>query len=93
MLLRDRADMPLVSVVTVTLDCEDVLEETLRATLAQDYPNIEVLVVDGGSTDATLDVIKTHESEIDLWLSAHDGGPYHAMNTAANSQGAATACS
>lgn len=81
--MRDNASMPLVSVVTVTLNCARTLEHTLLATLRQDYSNIEIIIIDGGSTDGTIDVIRSYDAEIDLWISSEDAGPYDAMNKAA----------
>ncbi|MFO0677930.1 MAG: glycosyltransferase [Polyangiaceae bacterium] len=77
------ADVPKVTIATVTRNCVDTLGATLGNVLEQDYPNLEVLVVDGGSTDGTLDVVRAHADRIDRWVSEPDGGPYHAMNRAA----------
>jgi hypothetical protein len=82
--MRDRGSLPLVTVVTATLNCAEDLDKTMLSTVAQDYPNLELIVVDGGSTDGTLEVIRAHEAEIDLWTSQPDRGPYDAMNRAAD---------
>jgi Glycosyl transferase family 2/Glycosyl transferases group 1 len=81
---RDLAETPLVTIVTVTLNCIDQFEGTIRNVLRQDYPNLEVIVIDGESVDGTLDLIGRYDDYIDLWTSRRDGGPYEAMNTAAD---------
>jgi glycosyltransferase involved in cell wall biosynthesis len=80
----DRDDIPLVTIVTVTLNCADDFEATIRNVLNQDCPNLEVIVVDGGSTDGTIDLIRQYEPYLDLWISGADAGPYDAMNKAAD---------
>lgn len=72
--------MPLVSIVTVTYNAALHLRQALDSILHQTYPNVELIVVDGGSTDATLDIIRGKEDKIDYWVSEPDGGIYHAMN-------------
>jgi glycosyltransferase involved in cell wall biosynthesis len=74
------AEMPLVSVITVVLNGEKFIEETFKSVFAQSYKNIEYIVVDGGSKDDTLDIIKKNEDRIDFWISEKDQGIYYAMN-------------
>lgn len=71
---------PLVTVITVVLNGEQHLEQTIRSVLDQTYPNIEYLVIDGGSTDGTLEIIRKYEERIDYWISEPDKGIYDAMN-------------
>lgn len=71
---------PLVSIITVVLNGEKHLEQTICSVLEQDYKNIEYIIIDGGSTDSTPDIIKRYEDRIDLWQSGRDGGIYFAMN-------------
>lgn len=72
-----------VSVITCVLNAEDTIERTIKSVLSQSYPSIEYLVIDGGSTDGTLNVIESYEDEIDYWISEPDNGIYHAMNKGA----------
>ena len=73
-------DPPLVSIITVVRNGEKHLEQTITSVLGQSYPNIEYLVLDGGSIDGTLDIIRKYERELDYWATASDGGMYFAMN-------------
>jgi glycosyltransferase involved in cell wall biosynthesis len=81
---RDLAEPPLITIATVTLNCIDQFEGTIRNVLRQDYPNLEVIVIDGGSTDGTLDLIRRYDDYVDLWTCGEDDGPYDAMNRAAH---------
>jgi glycosyltransferase involved in cell wall biosynthesis len=73
-------DMPLVTVITVVFNGAATLEDTIRSVIAQTYGNIEYIVVDGGSTDATPDILRKYEGNIDYWVSETDAGIYDAMN-------------
>ena len=73
-------DRPLVSIVTVVYNGAATIERTIASVLGQSYPNIEYIIVDGGSTDGTLDILRAHEDRVDLWVSERDGGIYDAMN-------------
>ncbi len=77
---RGTEGRPLISVITVVYNGESVLEATLQSSLCQTYPNIEILVIDGGSTDKTVEVIRRFDSSIDYWVSERDNGIYDAMN-------------
>lgn len=82
-------DNPLVTVITVVYNDGSNLEETIKSVLTQKYKNIEYIIIDGGSNDNTLDVIRKYESKIDYWVSERDFGIYDAMNkgiSAANGQ-------
>ncbi|MEW6555659.1 MAG: glycosyltransferase family 2 protein [Actinomycetota bacterium] len=71
---------PLVSIVTVCLNSEEHLEQTIASVRGQTYDNIEYIVVDGGSEDATLDILRRNEGGISRWISEPDEGIYDAMN-------------
>jgi glycosyltransferase involved in cell wall biosynthesis len=75
-----QADKPRVSVITVVFNGAAHVEQALRAVAAQTYPDIEHIVVDGGSTDGTVDIIRRNESSIARWISEADRGLYDAMN-------------
>ena len=72
--------LPLISIITVVFNGAKHLEETILSILNQSYPNIEYIIIDGGSTDGTLDIIKKYENYIDYWISEPDNGIYDAMN-------------
>ena len=72
--------LPLITVITVVLNGERTLEETIKSVISQTYPNVEYIIIDGGSTDGTLDIIKKYEDYIDYWVSEPDKGIYDAMN-------------
>lgn len=73
-------DNPLVSIITVTYNAEAFLEGTIQSVLSQTYPHIEYLIIDGASTDGTIDIIKKYASHISYWVSEADQGIYDAMN-------------
>ncbi len=71
---------PLISVITVVFNGAKTLEQSIVSVLEQSYDNFEYLVIDGGSTDATLDILRRFDDHIDYWLSETDHGIYDAMN-------------
>ena len=71
---------PLISIITVVYNGEKYLEQTIKSVLNQSYKNIEYLIIDGGSTDGTIPIIKKYESQIDYWVSEPDNGIFDAMN-------------
>ncbi len=73
-------DKPLISIVTVVYNGEKYLEQTIKSVIGQSYDNVEYIIIDGGSTDGTLDIIKKYENWIDYWASEKDSGIYDAMN-------------
>jgi hypothetical protein len=73
-------DRPLISVITVVFNGEKNLEQTIQSVINQDCQNFEYIIIDGGSTDRSTDIIKKYESQIDYWKSEKDMGLYDAMN-------------
>ena len=71
---------PLFSIITVVHNNEKYLEETIKSVLSQSFKNFEYIIIDGGSTDNTLNIIKKYEHSIDYWLSEQDKGIYDAFN-------------
>jgi len=77
-------DKTVISVVTVVYNGDKYLEQTIKSVLNQNYDNVEYIIIDGGSTDNTLDIIKKYDYAIDYWISEPDGGIYNAMNKGAS---------
>ncbi len=75
----DSIDKPLLSVVTVVYNGVAFLEDTIKSVLGQIYDNVEYIIIDGGSNDGTLDIIKKYEHAIDYWVSEPDKGMYDAL--------------
>jgi len=73
-------DAPLITIITVVYNGEKYLEQTIQSVINQTYKNIEYVVIDGGSTDTTLDIIKQYTSEISYVISEPDDGIADAMN-------------
>ncbi len=71
---------PKLSIVTPCFNHAAYLEETLQSVLGQGYPNLEYIVMDGGSTDGSVEIIKRHEKHLAYWQSAPDTGMYNAIN-------------
>ncbi|MEM8509916.1 MAG: glycosyltransferase family 2 protein [Bacteroidota bacterium] len=71
---------PLVSIITVVFNGEKYLQQTIDSVYQQTYSNIEYIIIDGKSTDGTLDIIKANEDKISTWISEEDNGLYDAMN-------------
>jgi glycosyltransferase involved in cell wall biosynthesis len=69
-----------VSIITAVLNNSDYVGDCIQSLLGQTYRNIEYILVDGGSTDGTLQIIKKYENEISKWISEPDNGLYDAMN-------------
>ncbi len=73
-------DGHLVSIITIVLNRADYIEGTIKSVISQDYPFIEYIVVDGGSSDGTVEIIKKYGDRISKWVSEPDNGISDAMN-------------
>lgn len=74
------ANLPKVTIITVVYNGEKYLEQTIKSITNQTYKNIEYIIIDGGSKDRTIDIIKRYEPFISYWQSEPDKGIYDAMN-------------
>lgn len=72
--------MKYLSIVTINYNNKDGLEKTIKSVLSQSYRGFEYIIIDGGSTDGSIEVIKEYASQIDYWVSEPDKGIYNAMN-------------
>src|SRR2546423_5595900 len=71
---------PRIALVTPVRNSGKYLEATIRSVLAQDYPNLDYFIVDGGSTDNSVEIIRKYEERISGWISEPDQGMYDAIN-------------
>ena len=78
--LSDGGQYPRISIVTPSFNQGTFIEETIRSVLLQGYPDIEYFVLDGGSTDNSVDIIKKYSRWIQFWVSEPDGGQSAAIN-------------
>jgi glycosyltransferase len=69
-----------VSIITAALNNRDTIEDSIRSVLSQKYENVEYIVVDGGSTVGTVEIIQKYKDKITKWVSESDKGIYHALN-------------
>ena len=71
---------PKITVITVCFNAVNTLEKTIQSVLSQTYSNIEYIIIDGGSDDGTINILKKYTNKISFWCSEHDNGIYDAMN-------------
>lgn len=69
-----------ISIITVCLNSAGTIEETIQSVISQAYPDVEYIIIDGGSTDGTTNIIRKYEGYITYWISEMDNGIYDAMN-------------
>lgn len=73
-----------VSIITVCFNSAATIESTIQSVINQNYPDIEYIIVDGSSTDNTIDILNRYNEQISKWISEPDNGIYHAMNKGIN---------
>jgi glycosyltransferase involved in cell wall biosynthesis len=71
---------PFISIITVVYNNADVIESTIISIVEQRFDDVEYIIIDGGSTDGTVDIIKKYQQKITYWISEVDNGIYDAMN-------------
>ena len=69
-----------ISIITVSYNAAKTIEQTISSVVNQTYQDIEYIIIDGGSTDGTMDIIRKYEDRIAYWISEPDKGIYDAMN-------------
>jgi len=72
--------LPKISIVTPSYNQGQYIEQTIQSILNQNYPNLEYIVIDGGSTDNTVEILKKYDKQITYWVSEKDRGQSHALN-------------
>jgi glycosyltransferase involved in cell wall biosynthesis len=77
---RSGSTPPRISIITPSFNQGNFLEETIRSVLDQNYEHLEYIVIDGGSTDQSIDIIKKYETKLAYWVSEKDRGQSHAIN-------------
>lgn len=78
--MKSSNEAPIISIITVVFNGEQQLEKTIKSVIHQTYQNIEYVIIDGGSTDNTIQIIKKYQKFISYWVSEPDRGIYDAMN-------------
>lgn len=79
-LYKSEPNKPLVSIITIAFNSESTIEQTIQSVINQTYDNIEYIIIDGGSTDGTIDILRRYEDRIAYWISEPDKGIGDAFN-------------
>lgn len=72
--------LPKISIITPVYNRKDYIEQTILSVIGQNYPNLEYIIIDGGSDDGTVDILKKYDKKISYWISESDNGMYDALN-------------
>ena len=82
----DKYHFPKISVITVCLNAQEFIEQCMQSVLTQTFNDFEYVIIDGGSTDDTVDIIKKYQNKIAYWHSQPDRGLAHAFNLGVENQ-------
>jgi len=72
--------LPKISIVTISYNQDQFIEQTIKSVLDQDYPNLEYIIIDGGSSDSSVEIIRSYAERLHYWASEPDDGPASALN-------------
>ncbi len=72
--------LPVISIITIVFNGEKYLDQTIRSVLDQNYPSVQYIIIDGGSTDNSINIIKKYEKDLYFWISEKDNGISDAFN-------------
>jgi len=78
--MPDGSPWPKISIITPSYNQAEFIEETIRSVICQGYPNLEYIIIDGGSTDGSVEIIKKYKENLTYWVSEPDRGQAHAIN-------------